>query len=74
MTAQLPLALGDIDQANVPTGMIAVPKADLKTTDNICNHCDYRREGCQQGGPSLVRCMPWSRPDGASVLFKRSQT
>lgn len=68
---QLSLALGDIDQFNVPPGMTAIRKDSLLTTDNICNHCDYRRVGCQQGGPSMVRGMPWSRPDGVSVLFRR---
>ena len=67
---QLPLALGDIDQSNVPPGMVAFRKDSLLSTDNICNHCDYRRVGCQQGGLALVRCMPWSRPDGVSVLFR----
>jgi hypothetical protein len=71
MTAQLPLALDDIDQSNSPEGMTSIRKAELKTTENICNHCDYRRVGCQQGGQQMIRCMPWARPDGVSVLFKR---
>lgn len=73
MIRQPELLFDSIDQRNVPVGMFAVLKSSLTTHDNICNHCDYRRAGCQQGGPSLIRCMPWSRPDGTSVLFKLRQ-
>ena len=67
---QAQFAFDGIDQSNTPPGMTAILKSELTTHDNVCNHCDYRRLGCQQGGPTLIRCMPWSRPDGSSVLFK----
>lgn len=65
------LHFGDIDQGNVPPGMMAIRKDSLTTHDNICNHCDYRRGGCQDDGPSLIRCMSYARPDGIGVLFVR---
>ncbi len=69
IVTQIGLAFDGIDQSNTPIGMVASLKADVKSHDNICNHCDYRRRGCQDGGPNLIRCMSYSRPDGASVIF-----
>lgn len=70
-TAHLITPLGQqhlIDQKETPEGYKAIPKDTLNTTDNICNHCDWRKE-CQKN--ASVSCMSYSRKDGIGVLFKK---
>lgn len=58
-----------------PPGFIAIPKPEDETV-NICTFCDWRPH-CQNWKPEYTqnpryRCMPWARPDGESVIFKRA--
>lgn len=70
---QMKIDFDGIDQSIAPKGMVAVLKSSLMSSDNICNHCDYRFIGCNTLGyeSGLIPCMNYARNDGKCVLFKR---
>jgi hypothetical protein len=68
-----------------PSGFYAVPKDSLRTSDNICNHCDWRQQ-CGDEQTDLLayghRCMgypivafrdgkTYQREDKCGVVFRR---
>jgi hypothetical protein len=71
---QLQIDFDGIDQLNTPNGMMAVLKSNLMSSDNICNHCDYRFNGCNDdystlANGKLIPCMNHNRKDGKCVFF-----
>ena len=59
-----------IDVSESPQGYYPVLKNELKTDDNICNHCDWRRD-CSA---TICSCMSYRRKDKQAVFFKKLES
>jgi hypothetical protein len=49
-----------------PKGYYPMLKESLSSSDNVCNHCDWRSD-CTK---AICSCMAYDRKDGVGVIFK----
>jgi hypothetical protein len=56
-----------LDKTEAPKGYYAVEKDSIKSNENVCHFCEWRKD-CNA---NVCSCMSYNRKDGVGVFFKK---